>query len=117
MPTPRSGSRLCGAIAFPADTHNALMAAHCHCLDCKKATGSAFATVVAIPEEALTIEHGEPGAWTGTGMSGEVTRYFCPRCGSPMLTRSTGSPGLVFVKAGVFDDSSWIEPAIECWTI
>src|SRR5215210_8483410 len=112
----RSGSCLCGEIAFTADSANLLLAAHCHCLDCRKATGSAFATVVGIPRDDLTVERGQTKSWTVTGMSGEVTREFCPTCGSPLFSASTGSPELVFVKAGAFDEADWIEPAIECWT-
>jgi hypothetical protein len=115
-PNLRSGSCLCGAIAFTANCENVLRAAHCHCLDCRKATGSAFATVVAIPRNDLTLVRGAPKAWTVTGMSGEVTREFCGRCGSPLFSASTGSPGVIFIKAGAFDGADWIEPAIACWT-
>jgi hypothetical protein len=112
----RAGGCLCGAITFHADCANVLMAAHCHCLDCRKATGSAFATVVAIPSGDLTVDSGETKTWTVTGMSGQVTREFCGTCGSPMFSASTGSPELIFIKAGAFDDADWIEPAIACWT-
>jgi hypothetical protein len=114
--TIRLGSCLCGAITFRVDCAELVMAAHCHCLDCRKATGSAFATVVALPAGAVTVESGQTRSWTVTGMSGEVTREFCGRCGSPLFSRSTGSPGIAFVKAGAFDDSDWITPEISCWT-
>jgi hypothetical protein len=114
--TIRPGSCLCGAVTFQADCAELLMAAHCHCLDCRKATGSAFATVVALPADAITIQSVETRSWTVTGMSGEVTREFCGRCGSPMFSRSTGSPGVAFVKAGAFDDADWITPQLSCWT-
>lgn len=112
----RSGSCACGAVGFTADCGQVLLAAHCHCLDCRKATGSAFATVVGLPESALVRERGETRSWTVTGMSGRVTREFCGTCGSPMFSASTGAPGVVFVKAGAFDDADWIEPTVACWT-
>jgi hypothetical protein len=45
-----------------------------------------------------------------------VTREFCGTRGSQMFSASTGAPGVLFVKAGAFDEADWIEPAIECWT-
>lgn len=117
MPTTREGRCACGAVTFTADTDEVVLSAHCHCRDCQKATGSAFATVVGLPESALSVE-GEQAlrSWTVAGMSGEVTRAFCATCGTPMFSASTGGPGIRFVKAGAFDDASWLEPAIECWT-
>jgi hypothetical protein len=117
MATSRAGRCACGAVTFTADADQVVLSAHCHCLDCQKATGSAFATVVGMPEAALDV-HGADAlrSWTVTGMSGEVTREFCATCGTPMFSASTGGPGIRFVKAGAFDDASWLEPAIECWT-
>ena len=91
------------------------MAAHCHCLDCRKATGSAFATVVAVPAEAVTVENGQTRSWTVTGMSGEVTRE-SPDGVVRRCLAFTGSPGIAFIKAGAFDDADWITPEISCWT-
>jgi hypothetical protein len=113
----RAGRCACGAVTFTADCSNVLLAAHCHCLDCQKATGSAFATVVGLEAPALSVTgEAELRSWTVTGMSGRVTRQFCTTCGTPMFSESTGGPGIRFVKAGAFDDATWIEPAIECWT-
>jgi len=113
----RAGRCACGAVTFTADCANVLLSAHCHCLDCQKATGSAFATVVGLPREAIEVTGADNlRSWTVTGRSGEVTREFCVTCGAPMFSESTGGPGIRFVKAGAFDEAGWIEPAIECWT-
>jgi hypothetical protein len=42
----------------------------------------------------------------------EVTRVFCPACGSPILGRNTGMPGFVTVSLGALDDSSAFEPEV-----
>jgi hypothetical protein len=90
---------------------------HCFCRDCQKATGGAFATVVGVPAAAFTLLAGKPQAWIVTGTSGgRVERQFCGRCGSPLFTLADHAPGMVFVKAGAFDDPSWIEPRLACWT-
>ena len=51
----------------------------CHCLDCRKNSGSLFQALAMFPEEAVTVE-GETREFAG--------RHFCARCGS---TRAGGS--------------------------
>lgn len=112
-----TGHCLCGNISFAGRvTPDAAVAVHCHCKDCQRATGSGFATVVAVPEDALNVQ-GDVAQFTVSGDSGgEVSREFCRDCGSPMFTRAKLSPGLRFIKAGVLDDSSWVSPVMACWT-
>jgi len=112
-----SGHCLCGKVSFEGRVSSVDgIAVHCHCKDCQRATGSGFATVVAVPEDNLRVQ-GKPAAFSVTGASGgEVSREFCRDCGSPMFTRAKLSPGLRFIKAGVLDDSSWVTPAMACWT-
>jgi hypothetical protein len=42
----------------------------------------------------------------------EVTRVFCPSCGSPILGRNTGMLGFVTVSLGLLRDSSAFEPSV-----
>lgn len=42
----------------------------------------------------------------------QVTRVFCPSCGSPILGRNTGMPGFVTVSLGTIDDSSTLQPSV-----
>ena len=112
-----SGHCLCGSVTFEGSVSaDSAIAVHCHCKDCQRATGSGFATVIAIPEEDLTIS-GTYASHRVVGESGgAVDREFCPQCGSPMFTTALLSQGLRFVKAGVLNDSSWVKPAMACWT-
>ncbi|MDG2336235.1 MAG: GFA family protein [Myxococcota bacterium] len=107
---------LCGAIRFEIDRDAVVSANHCHCSDCQKSTGSAFATIVLVPIDAFRMEAGETRSYSVTGSSGQsVTRSFCPDCGSPLWSEVEVFPGFRFVKAGAFDDASWIEPASSYW--
>lgn len=112
-----TGHCLCGAITFDGVVPTEqVLAVHCHCKDCQRATGSGFATVVAVPEAQLNV-HGTVAQYTVSGATGgEVSREFCSNCGSPMFTSAALSPGLRFIKAGVLDDSSWVTPVMACWT-
>jgi len=112
-----SGRCLCGSVQFEGHLQaSEAVAVHCHCKDCQRATGSGFATVIAVPADELRVT-GDVAEHTVVGATGgEVSREFCPACGSPMFTVAALSPGLRFVKAGVLDDSSWVQPAMACWT-
>jgi hypothetical protein len=50
------------------------------------------------------------------GVSGtELTRYFCPECGSPIYTSSPRHPLHVYVKAGTLDDPTVVKPGHQSW--
>ena len=75
------GGCLCGAVRYTAEA-NPTSATVCHCRDCQKFTGSAFAALVRVPKEALTIA-GTLKTFRSIGGSGNpILRHFCPECGS-----------------------------------
>src|SRR5580698_3547565 len=54
----------------------------CHCLDCQKRSGSAFAAQARWPDEQVEIT-GQTRTWLSAGDSGNRTTFrFCPDCGS-----------------------------------
>jgi hypothetical protein len=111
-----SGACLCGAVRFHFDRAAVPSVNHCHCRDCQRATGSAFATFCMVPEAVFELEQGEPHSFSMKGASGgEVDRFFCGHCGSQLYSRVTVMPGMVFVKSGSLDDASWLEPASSFW--
>jgi hypothetical protein len=52
-------------------------------------------------------KHGESG--------NELTRHFCPECGSPIFTSSPKHPDTVYVKAGTLDDPTVVRPTHQSW--
>ena len=110
------GHCLCGAIHFEIDRSAVVSAHHCHCTDCQRSTGSAFATFCLVPEASFRTSSGTPRFYGVTGTSGgNVERGFCGDCGSPLFSRVAMAPGFLFVKAGALDDASWISPASSFW--
>ncbi len=86
------GGCLCGAVRYSATVEQAA-ATVCHCRDCQKFTGSAFATLVAVPKEALTID-GTMQTFSSLGGSGKpILRHFCPQCGASLAEESVGPAG------------------------
>ncbi len=110
-----SGRCLCKQLHYELDETQAGPALHCHCRDCQRVTGSGKATVVMVPQDAIDLR-GHYRLYSSRGSDGShVNRGFCPDCGSQMLTFVDELPGLVFVKAGTLDDSSWLRVDSNCW--
>jgi len=67
------GGCLCGAVRYTAEA-DPTSATVCHCRDCQKFTGSAFATLVRATKDAVTIEapsrHSAASAAAGIRSSG-----------------------------------------------
>ena len=113
--TTMTGGCLCGQVRYSV-SGDAVMQVNCHCKNCQRQSGSAFSTIIGVPEGALTIE-GAFKTYDDRGESGEaVLRDFCPNCGSPMFSRVAVAPGLIFIKVGTLDDTSAFTPAMHLWT-
>jgi hypothetical protein len=107
-----TGRCLCGAVRYTAEADPA-SATVCHCRDCQKFTGSAFATLVAVGKEKLTID-GTLKTFSSMGGSGNpLLRHFCPECGSSVAEEPTARPGIVILNVGTFDDPAAAKPARE----
>lgn len=107
-----TGGCLCGAVRYEV-SGDPIRVANCHCDDCRKVTGAAFATNVFVKEDDLTIQSGDLGSYSHQSDSGNtMTKKFCSNCGSQVFSEGTGSPGAVGIKVGSIDDASNIKPQI-----
>jgi hypothetical protein len=107
-----SGRCACGTIRYETDAEPVFMV-NCHCRDCQRASGSAYAAYVMLPKGAVRIQ-GEPHYHRVIGDAGKaVERGFCPNCGSPVATRLERLPELLGLQAGSLDDPSRYKPVME----
>jgi hypothetical protein len=88
----------------------------CHCLDCKKRSGSAFAVQARWPADRVTIE-GQSRSWVNIADSGNrITFHFCPECGSDVHYEINGKfDGLVAIPVGAFADPTFPPPRFSVW--
>ncbi len=101
---------LCGDIEL-VSTSDAIMQANCHCDDCRRAGGSAYASLVFVPKEALTVTKGEPASYQHKSDRGStMTKYFCPQCGSQLFGSNGAHPARRNVRVGVIEDAGWFKP-------
>jgi hypothetical protein len=93
MPTIYRGGCRCGAIRYEIGAQP-MFAGQCHCLDCQHETGGGHASFMAFPADAVKLA-GTPQFHEVTADSGNtVRRGFCATCGSPVVGRSRGLPGM-----------------------
>ena len=110
-----TGGCLCGKVRYTAGQVPKIQLL-CHCADCRKRTGSAFASGAMIPKDEFQVE-GETKTHHGTGNSGnEIARIFCPECGSNLWFEIAARPDAVVVQVGTIDDPSWFRPCVNVWT-
>ena len=114
--TPLLGGCACGAIRYEV-TAEPLFALNCHCRDCQRETGSAFAPVVGVARSAFAVTRGTVRTSTLIGGSGKpVLRTFCGDCGSSLFGLPEIRPDLVTIRAGSLDDPSVFRPTRNIFT-
>lgn len=82
----------------------------CHCLDCQRRSGSAFATQARWTDAQVTII-GKANTWARAADSGNVlTTRFCPDCGSTLAYSINAQPGIIAIPVGAFADPHFPAP-------
>ncbi len=112
---PLEGGCQCGALRYELNAAPITLYA-CHCSNCQKQTGSAFVLSTVIPEAAFSFTEGKPGKTEWKADSGaQRFGYYCKDCGNRIANGQTPSTGILSLRAGTFDDTSWVRPAGHIW--
>ena len=108
------GSCRCHKVSYVSSAEPVFVGV-CHCRTCQKSTGSAYATVVAVPTASLTVT-GTTKRFDDIGDSGGAThRDFCPNCGSTVAQFVDVMEGITMVPAGTLDDPDSVKPAMQIY--
>ena len=111
---PITGQCLCGQVSYTVDADR-LLTAVCHCKNCQRQSGSAYSILSIAPRDKLSVE-GLLKTYQDTADSGaKLDRQFCPECGSAMFSVHPATPETIIIKAGTFDDTSWLKPVAHVW--
>jgi hypothetical protein len=100
---PLQGGCLCGAVRYEIAAGALGRIVLCHCGQCRKAQGSAFAAVAPVRTADFRLLAGI-GALRGYESSPGKWRSFCAHCGSPIHSRRDGLPEWVRVRVGTLDE-------------
>lgn len=113
---PMTGGCSCSAIRY-AIASFPLLVYTCNCTDCQTRSGSAFAVNMPVTASDFCILKGEPKAWRYSSPKGvPVISWFCGDCGARIYGERSGRAGVVNVRAGTLDDTSWLVPAAHFFT-
>lgn len=105
----RTGSCRCGQLEVVCEGEPVRVSV-CHCLECQKRSGSAFATQARWPESKVVVT-GRSKTWVRVADSGHRATYqFCPDCGSTVAYVIEGWPGVIAVPVGAFADPHFPPP-------
>ncbi|HET7542682.1 MAG TPA: GFA family protein [Polyangiaceae bacterium] len=96
-----SGSCLCGAVSYEFEGEPRV-ALHCHCSQCRKATGSTLATWVLVPLTGFRWLSGEQQV-KKFASSDHAQRLFCGTCGSTLGNLTERRPQLMHLAAGTLE--------------
>ena len=97
------GGCYCGALRF-SSTGDPMFKAQCHCRECQYFSGGHPNAVMALPEGTFSYTKGKPKTFKRSDLATPVNREFCAECGTQILARAPGLPGMVILKVGTLDD-------------
>lgn len=104
-----TGGCLCGAIRYESSA-DPMMAGHCHCVDCRKTSGTGHGTHVFFPGPAVTITGTVTTYERATDSGNTVTRAFCPTCGNPIHSANSSMAEAMVIRASSLDDPEIAKP-------
>jgi len=105
-----SGSCLCRAVKYQVNGELGDIVL-CHCSNCRKATGSAFASVAPVKTAELQVISGRESMAEFQSMPG-VYRVFCRHCGSPLYSRRPSMPDILRLRVGTLDTPLHAKPSM-----
>jgi hypothetical protein len=110
------GGCACGAVRYRLE--RAPMFVHCcHCRDCQRQTGAAFAVNALIETDRVALLAGEPAPYDMPTDSGRPHRiYRCPACQIAVWSEYGGLAKLRFVRVGTLDDPAALPPTVHIYT-
>ena len=104
----------CGQLVAVA-TGEPVRVSVCHCLACKKRSGSAFAVQARFPADQVTIT-GESSDYVHIADSGNAASFhFCPTCGTTLWYQSRPIADAIAIPLGNFDDPRAFTPHFSVW--
>lgn len=109
-----TGNCLCGGIHFRIQGELEPIQV-CHCSQCRKAQGTAFATNTPVKETAFLLDGGAELLRSFEASPGKQ-RVFCSKCGSPIYSKKDTLPGVLRIRAGLINEPLAARPAAHFYT-
>ncbi len=113
-----TGSCFCGQVRYRL-TRPPMFVHCCHCRDCQKQTGSAFAINILIERSCVVLADAAPApvcvtVKTDSGRPHDITR--CPECQTALWSDYGRRGVLLFLRASTLDAGAEIVPDVHIFT-
>jgi hypothetical protein len=106
----------CGQLAAVC-TGEPVRVSVCHCLDCKRRSGSAFSYTSRFPVQDVAVS-GRSNEFVRIGdEGGRATFRFCPDCGVTVCYALDNQPQLIAIPVGGFADPAFPQPAFSVYDV
>ena len=109
------GGCACGEVRYRL-TSSPLFVHCCHCLNCQRQTGSAFALNVLIEASRVELLGGAPTPVPVPRENGQHRIFRCPSCQVAVWSVYGGRAEILFVRAGSLDDAAAVSPDVHIYT-
>ncbi len=106
-----SGGCFCDAVRFRI-AGAPLAVSHCHCRDCRRATGAPVMTWITLNSGDVTYTTGAPRIYA---RAEGVERGFCAACGTTLSYRHRDHPEEIDIAAAALDDPAVVTPQDHVW--
>jgi hypothetical protein len=100
------GGCFCKAIRY-SFTEPVTASLNCHCTMCRRTSAAPFVSWLVVPTEQFSYDTDEP---TRFHSSDHGIRYFCDRCGTPVVCINDNHPEWVDVTIGSLDNPEQFPP-------
>ena len=110
------GRCTCGDVRYRL-TSRPLIVHACHCTECQRLSGGAFAINALIETDRVEILAGEAVAVPVTGTSGKPQAiHRCPGCQVALWSHYPGGgPAIAFIRVGTLDEPTRLSPNIHIY--
>ena len=105
----RTAQCRCGRLRAQCDSEPVRVSV-CHCLECQRRTGSAFAAQARFVDDKVRISGASKQFVRIADSGAKVTYWFCPECGSTVAYVCASMPGLTAIPLGAFADPDFPAP-------
>ena len=104
----------CGQLTA-VTTEDPVRVSVCHCTDCQRRSGSAFAAQARFRRESVEIAGLSTQYVRVRDEGGKATFSFCPHCGATVHYQLEGQEELIAIPLGVFADPRFSAPKFSVW--
>lgn len=109
-----SGSCECKSIGYQY-SGEPLTCYACHCTDCQTSSGSAFGLSMIVNDKDFEVTRGTVSTNTIDVNGTKIEKHHCSDCGTPLWFSAEEYPGILAIKPGTFENTSWFKPIAHLW--